>query len=537
MAAMARMASFRLTATVGYAVLTTYLRPATKLALHLRDETGAKVAARVSVTDDAGRFYAPEGAWIYADDGYDRSEQKFESHYFYCDGDGTVTLPEGAGVHVAAVSGYERALPKITVIQSGAVSEARVEFPAKWKFDDGDGQWVSADLHVHMNYGGEYKNTPAHLVTQARGEDLRVVNDLIVNKEQRFPDIRYSGKQLDPASTAETEVVHGQEFHTSYWGHRGVLDIREHILLPGYAGYPNTAAASLYPMNADVYDMGHAQGAMIGAVHPFDEMPDPFATPAPKLTDELPVDVALGKLDYMEIVGFSDHKTTAAVWYKLLNLGFRLPAGAGTDATANYAAPIRGQVGFDRVYLHLADGEGVTPEAWMAALKAGRTFATNGPLLRFTLGTKQPGDSLSFDAAQNSVAYHAELRSAAPVDHLEIVCNGEVAETLKLDETRMSADVNGTLPVNESGWCVLRAWSDKATYPVMDSYAYATTSPIYLSVGGAKAKSPSDANYFAAWIERAIETTSNYPDWNSAEEKDGVLRKLREARAIYEKLE
>ena len=70
-----------------------------------------------------------------------------------------------------------------------------------------------------------------------------------------------------------------------------------------------------------------------------------------RITDELPVDVALGKLDYMEIVGFSDHKSTAAVWYKLLNLGFRLPAGGGTDATTNYAAPIRGQVGFDRVYV------------------------------------------------------------------------------------------------------------------------------------------------------------------------------------------
>ena len=70
--------------------------------------------------------------------------------------------------------------------------------------------------------------------------------------------------------------------------------------------------------------------------------------PSPSITDELPIDVALGKLDYMEIVGFSDHRATAAVWYKLLNLGFRIPAGAGTDATTNYAAPIRGQVGMDR---------------------------------------------------------------------------------------------------------------------------------------------------------------------------------------------
>src|SRR5260370_36824000 len=107
-------------------------------------------------------------------------------------------------------------------------------------------------------------------------------------------------------------------------------------------------------MNADVYDLARAAGAMVGAVDPFDETPDPLAQRAQKITDELPVDVALGKLDYMEIVGFSDHRSTAAVWYRLLNLGFRIPAGAGTDAMADYAS-LRGPVGMNRVYAHVAE--------------------------------------------------------------------------------------------------------------------------------------------------------------------------------------
>ena len=44
----------------------------------------------------------------------------------------------------------------------------------------------------------------------------------------------------------------------------------------------------------------------------------------------LPADVALGNADYYELVGFSDHRSSADIWYRLLNLGFRLPAGAGT---------------------------------------------------------------------------------------------------------------------------------------------------------------------------------------------------------------
>jgi len=204
------------------------------------------------------------------------------------------------------------------------------------------GAWISGDLHAHMNYGGTYRNTAAHLAKQAEAEDLQIVNNLVVNKEQRFPDIAGQREGIDVAGPL---VIHGQEFHTSYWGHRGLFE-RERTLAVacclGTAAYPNTAAASLFPMNADVYDMAHDLGALVGAVHPFDEAPDPFANPQQRMTDEVPVDVALKKLDYMEIVGFSDHKATASVWYRFLNLGFRIPAGAGTDATANYAAPFAG---------------------------------------------------------------------------------------------------------------------------------------------------------------------------------------------------
>jgi TolB protein len=78
----------------------------------------------------------------------------------------------------------------------------------------------------------------------------------------------------------------------------------------------------------------------------------------------------------------------------------------------------------------------------------------------------------------------------------------------------------------------VRAWSEKVEYPVLDNYACATTSPIYINVAGAKPRSPQDAKYFAAWIVRTIEITAAYPDWNSAQEKQLVLRRLNEAKQI-----
>ena len=128
-------------------------------------------------------------------------------------------------------------------------------------------------------------------------------------------------------------------------------------------------------------DLGHAQGALVGYVHPFDTKPDPADTTAP-LFYELPVDVALGKVDYLEVMGYSDHLITSEIWYRLLNCGFRLPAAAGTDAFPNFAS-LRGPPGLVRVFVQ--SGAKLDHKSWLAGLKAGRTFVTNAPLLEFSL--------------------------------------------------------------------------------------------------------------------------------------------------------
>ena len=47
--------------------------------------------------------------------------------------------------------------------------------------------------------------------------------------------------------------------------------------------------------------MAHEQHALVGYVHPYDAVPDPAKDAS--LTHELPVDLALGKVDYIEVVG------------------------------------------------------------------------------------------------------------------------------------------------------------------------------------------------------------------------------------------
>jgi hypothetical protein len=468
---------------------------------------------------------------MYADDSFDRSERPFEAHYFDTPGVSEIIAPAG-DVEVDVMRGFENHFERRKVeVKADSTTQLAVRIVPLFVAVDEWPNWVSGDVHTHMNYAGTYRNTPEHLVEQAAAENLAIVEDLVVNKEQRIPDLAYFSPQMDAASTADHLLLHGQEYHTSYWGHLGLLNLAHNFILPGYAAYPNTAAASLYPANANIADMAHAQGALVGYVHPFDSVPDPAKDES--LTAELPVDVALGKADYIEVVGFSDHKSTAEVWYKLLNCGFRLPTAAGTDFMGNYAS-LRGPVGLNRVYAEVPWGP-LKIEPWLASIKAGRTFATNGPLLYFSLGGQGAGGDVRLEKKQD-VHFSAELFSMVPVDHLQVVCNGKVARELAMESDRSSARVDGSLPLEASGWCVLRAFSDKAQYPILDLYPYATTSPVYVSVAGAPVRNAADAAYFVAWINRLISGARNDTSWNTEVEKESVLSILEEARTKYARL-
>jgi TolB protein len=487
-------------------------RPRRTLELKVVDEKGAPVAARVSLTDAAGRFHAPADSWIHADDMV-APGATVETRYVHVDGSARVEAPAET-LTLTASRGPAHEVVRLTIDPSQAaatVSLKRLALPAQLA-----SAW-SGDLHVHMNYGGHYRNSPERLARQARAEGLDLVYNLIVNKEQRIPDIASFGADR----TSAPLVLHGQEFHSSYWGHMGLLGLTKHLLLPDYTAYPYTGAASPFPHNAFIAAAAREQGALVGYVHPFDEDPMNGAT----LTNALPVDAALGRLAWYEAVGFADHRATSEAWYKLLECGLRLPAGAGTDAMANYAS-LRGPVGVNRVYVR---GEGpLTRDSFLEALAAGRTMATNGPLLSLEVSGQAPGGTLRVDGPR-VLTWRASVASNVPVDHLELVHNGKVVATLKAPTDE------GILEVDGPGWILLRAWSGGPHPDVLDLYPFATTSPVYLAGPGGKARrSPEAAAYLLKWVARIREATVANPDYRTEAERDRVLADLDTARSFYE---
>jgi hypothetical protein len=506
-----------------------YLAPPAFLSLRVTD-AGTPVPARISVVGADGRAWAPDDAWRHADDGFDPGERRFEVGYFHAArGRARVTVPAGQELVVEVTRGPEYRLERRRVrVRPGA--SRTLDIRLRRLADLARRGWWSGDLHVHMNYGGHYRATPATLRAQAEAEDLHVVENLIVNKEGRVPDLAYFTGRPDPASTAATLILHDEEFHTSLWGHLGLLGLRTHLLLPPYAAYQRTAAASLYPTNAAVLEEARGDGALGGYVHPGDVLAD-TARPDEALYG-LPVDAALGLVDYMEIVSFSEPLTSAWVWYRLLNAGFRIGAGAGTDAMTNFAS-LRGPVGLNRVYARL-DGP-LSRKRFYAALKAGRTFATNAPLLEFQLGAQEIGGEVRLPANGGRLRLRARMRSYVPVERFELVSGGRVVASFGLGADSMSAAVDTTITVETSGWYTVRAWSRAARHPVLDSYyPFATTSPVYVIVGGAPIRSPGDVAYLLRWTNRLDSLARASDAWNTPGERDLVLDQIARARAVYE---
>lgn len=506
-----------------------YKLPRARVILDIVDENGQRTPARVSAVGSDGRAYAPDTAWMHADDGFDRARQASETHYFHCAPPCTLDVPAGDAA-ITVQHGFAHAIWQKTLrVTPGHDTNQRVQLEAQALPAD-FGQWISADLHVHMNYGGHYRNTPANLARQARAEDLDLVYNLIVNKEQRIPDIGHFRTDADPASDAHVTILHGQEYHTSFWGHLALLRLKDHFLTPDFASYQHSPLASPYPHNGVIADLAHAQGGLVGYVHPFDWTIVPQKETS--LTQQLPADVINGKVDYLEVVSFADHKATAEVWYRLLNLGFHLPAGAGTDAMANYAS-LRGPVGMNRVLLDT--GGRRDPDAAFAALKAGRGFVSNAPLLGMIVAEATPGDTLDF-AAPGKRAYRIALRSSVPVDHLELVQNGRVVKSFTPTRDRRRLDAEGELHIENGGWLLLRAWNDGADPQVLDLYPYATTNPIYLKFPDGAPPAPDDAAYFVAWLDRVIAAAQARTDYNDDGEKRETLEYLGQAREAYRAL-
>jgi TolB protein len=137
---------------------------------------------------------------------------------------------------------------------------------------------------------------------------------------------------------------------------------------------------------------------------------------------------------------------------------------------------------------------------WWQGLRAGRSFVTNGPLLRVQAAGQLPGHVFTGPAGKDiSLEITARLTSHDPIAFLEVIKDGEVERKVSFKEWSRTGTL-GTLRFQTSGWFLVRAIADNPR-----TFRFASTAPYCVEVGAtARRISKGSAQFFLDWTrERA----------------------------------
>ena len=482
-------------------------------------EQGKPVHARVYVTGSDGLSYSPAGT-------LSRITWTSGDYYYYSRGEHEIWLPEGSAT-LEALRGFEYGPAKRTVeISAGQTSSATLDL--RRLVNMAKEGWYSGDVHVHVNYSYDEFLTPRDVRLQILGEDLNVPNLVVANRSgAHIHDEQYFEGRPHRLSGARHILSWGEEMRNrALYGHLCLIGIKS-LIKPIYTGFPGTPHPYDCPVN---HEQAHAtirQGGAVSYAHPA------WNFPSPELDSisarELPVDLALGSVDAMDVLSNQMEDASTDFYYALLNTGLKLAISAGTDSLLyrrHHWIP-----GGSRVYVYA--GERLDYTTWIQNYKAGQSFATNGPILGFTVNGRRPGAELHLAQGQR-VKVEASAVSVAPMEKLEIVANGKVIASAGAEEHGTSVSLSEEIALDQSAWLAARIRGPYHRYVVNDAFLYAHSSPVYCYVDGKKISSREDGTFFVNWIDQLIRLVRERGRYESETQRGKVITLFEEARAYYE---
>ena len=194
---------------------------------------------------------------------------------------------------------------------------------------------------------------------------------------------------------------------------------------------------------------------------------------------------------------------------------------------------MRAPLGYSRTYAKL-DGP-LTEANYLEAIRAGRTFATSGPMLILTANRLDSGATIQYSTSDNEpIHLKAELQSIQPLDSLELIHDGKIAKKIDLKgrpwRPLLKQSIELSLKPQRSGWVAARA-----IFTAPDGcLRQAHTSPVYIIVNNKPIASKEDAEYMIRWIERIMEVSKRPGRYASTIEQQQTQAVFQQARQIYE---
>ncbi|MCX6360072.1 MAG: CehA/McbA family metallohydrolase, partial [Armatimonadetes bacterium] len=461
-----------------FASLTFAARPMGQLAVSVRDERGLPAPVLMRLTSVVGaRLWEPAGSVDYRE-----MMNAITTLPIYGPGRGyPIWIPlRHQGSYWVVPSPFDMAIPagewEIEIVRGPEYAPVRrsVRVPEAGRASAdirlrrwvrmADRGWFSGDDHVHSRL--MHSEDADKLLAFCRAVDLNVCNVLEMGDAART---WYPQRGFGPAFRAHLGdhwLVPGQEDPRSALGHAIGLNLTARV-----------RDTSRYLLNDWVAGEIHRQGGLYGHTHVGSGVKE-------LLTErEMALYAPFGIVDFASVMQAG---LGTPLYYDFLNLGYRITATAGSDT------PYGGTVGAVRTYAYCGKGR-FNPDRWFGAVRAGRTFVSNGVMAELTVGGKLPGEALQIRPGQ-TVRVRARafgLPGEWAPRRLEVVMIGR---TVKAVEARGPAGadlaIDLPLPTGQGGWVVARAWGEDGSE--------ALTSPVWLEREGFRSWSATDAHAIIA---------------------------------------
>ena len=383
----------------------------------------------------------------------------------------SVTVPRGA-ITVSAFSGLETETASLKIDATGEKATATLRLTTFW--DRHRKGLVSGNTHLHvMKLSRE--GCDRYLEEVPKGDDLDVL--FLSYLERADADRTYISNRYKTADlrglTQKSGVVfgNGEEHRHNFsgfgagYGHVMLLNIKEliqpvsigpGIMKTGHDGIPLTRGIQ----------QAKRDGATAIWCH------NVFGV-------ESEANWLLGRLDAMNIYDGGQRAGFDERFYRLLNVGLKVPFSTGTDWF---------MYDLSRVYVPV-EGK-VAAASWLNSLSAGRSFITNGPLFSFRVDNAEIGETVKL-AKPGDVMVHAEIRGRTDFKQLELVQNGEVFafRKTKKDGGHFVAEMHMPVTMSRPGWLAIRIpppdlKGDTTPKNEFGRKLYGHTSPIYIEVAG-----------------------------------------------------
>ena len=482
---------------------------------------GMVPAARIYLTGADGLAHSPAGA-------IPRITRPHGTYYFHAKDTFALLLPEGPAV-IEAVRGMEYAPVRREIVLN---HHQLIELELDHRFPMYQRKLYSADSHIHANYTKNEVIDIDDIQLYCSAEGLDNANFMVANSGRSsniLHDARFFEGKPHSLSKGHKVLYFNEEMRNNkIYGHISFFNLKE-LVRPVFTGFPGTRHYEDYPPNYNQAKGAQEQGGAVSYVHPADRAA--FSVVSCR---ELPIDLALGQVDALDVLSNAVEVPSMEIWYRVLNCGFRCAISAGTDSFTNRVMHF--VPGGGRVYVHVP-GE-FSYLKWIANYKKGRSFATNGPMVDLSVNGHRPGAELRLDPDDPTLKIVAEARSLVPIERLEVVANGKVVATATPKEPAGSEHhlrFEGALKIDASSWVAARVHGPGHRLVVNDPEAFAHTSPVYCIVGDKPIRSASDATFWVDWIDQLIDLVRKEGVFATSEKRDSVIDLFRRAQDVYRK--